>query len=219
MNKPLIPFFLLFITMQLIAQPGKQGTFTVVSNNTIVNEYTTLSQDAKTGDNLIDVVNSTLNSNNRFSNVLSAGDLIFIIQLQGATIKTNVNDSTWGTILDYHNCGNNEIVEVKSVNGNQIILANSLKNSYTSKGHVEIVRVPRYSSLNINNNAGITSDPWNGSTGGVVSVEVSGNLIINGNGNIDASGKGFRPGVLDMNANGQITTFRSLNSGDGGEKG
>ena len=219
MSRLFFLFLLLFSICNLFAQPGKQGVLTVNSNNTIVNEYTALTQDAQTGDNSINTANSTLNIKNRFNSTLSAGDLLFIIQLQGAEIRTNVYDSTWGTIIDYHNCGKNELDEVLSISGNKITLVNPLKNSYTASGHTQIVRVPRYSSLTVDNNGLITADIWNGITGGIIVIEVSGNLTINATGNIDVSGKGFRPGALDMDANSFVTTFCSYYSGDGGEKG
>src|ERR1039458_5685249 len=70
---------------EVIAQRGKNGAPTV-STNTVVNEYTTLTANAVSGATTITVASSTLNAHGRFSGNLAPGDLIMIIQIQGATI-------------------------------------------------------------------------------------------------------------------------------------
>jgi len=57
-----------------------------------------------------------------------------------------------------------------------------------------VVRVPRYTSLTVNAGASLSTDAWNGSTGGIIAIEVVGTTTISGN--INTSGKGFRGGVL-----------------------
>lgn len=192
-------------------QRGKNGSLTV-SSTIEVNEYTTLTADAAVGNTSITVANSSLNSHNRFNKSLSPGDLVMIIQMQGATIKgapdssnNNIsapNDSSWGTILNYNNCGNNELREVLSVpNGTTINLTCPLVNNYSYMGKVQVVRIPRYSQLTINNNGTITCDAWNGSVGGVAGIEVLGNTVINTGGQINAYATGFRGGVLINSGN------------------
>ena len=71
-----------------LAQRGIDGNKTVNAAGTIVNEYTTLTLDAAAGATTITVGASGLNANSRFGagNNLAAGDLIMIIQMQGATM-------------------------------------------------------------------------------------------------------------------------------------
>ena len=127
----------------VMAQLGKMGTVTL-TGNAIVNEYTTLTADVSSGDVLITAANNTLNANNRFPSALAAGDLLLFIQMQGAAIST-VNDSTYGAVLNYNNCGNYDWAEVASVGANNTIsLACGLQNNYTASGKVQIIRVPRY---------------------------------------------------------------------------
>ncbi|HQI46876.1 MAG TPA: hypothetical protein PLC59_12540, partial [Bacteroidales bacterium] len=165
--------FIIFIlySFQTHAQRGKDGN-KVVSANTVINEYTYLTSDAVAGSSTINVNSNNLNSNNRFNGPLSAGDLIMIIQLQGATVKSSVKDNTWGEILNYNNAGLYEFAQVFGVQGsNGIILDCPLKNNYTVTAHTQIVRVPRYMSLTVNGGV-LSGDSWNGTVGGILAIEV-----------------------------------------------
>src|SRR5687768_12775031 len=71
------------------AQRGKDGVKTVTAVGAIVNEFTALSANALVGNSTISVVGSALNSNGRFSGDLAPGDLVMIIQMQGAAIRGN----------------------------------------------------------------------------------------------------------------------------------
>ncbi len=221
----------MLVCICLHAQKGKNGPLTV-SSTIIVNEYTSLTANAISGSTSITVANSSLNTYGRFSASLSAGDLIMIIQIQGATIKgapdainpaiATPDDSSWGAILNYNNCGNNEIREVLSIpNSTTINLSCALANNYSYTGKVEVVRIPRLSSLTINSGGNITCDPWDSTVGGVVAIEVANNTIINSGGNINASSTGFRGGQLFNNGTipKGITYFGSNQTINGAYKG
>lgn len=214
-------FFVFTSSWSLFAQPGKDGARTITAANQVLNEYTTLTADAGAGASTLQVASSSLNANGRFAAGLSAGDLILIIQVQGATI---VGGSWWydfGSVSSYNNCGNNELAQVASVpSGTTITLNCPLTRSYTSSGKVQVIRVPRLSGLTVNSGGSITCDAWNGSIGGVVALEVSGVTTINSGGTIHANGKGFRGGLeLDGVDNLGATMYASTNNGDGAEKG
>jgi gliding motility-associated-like protein len=209
---------LLFISTASFSQIGKNGDV-LITNTQIVNEYTALSQDANPGDMTLTVLNSGLNTNGNFTTPLEAGDLIMIIQMQGASILGNVNDITWGEILSYNNCGLFEFKEVADVpNGTHVELTCPVENTYSQSGHVQVVRVPRYNTLTIDGGT-ITSLNWNGTSGGVVAIEVNGlTTLING-GKIDVTGQGFRGGLMDNQANYAALDFAYNNQNMGGEKG
>jgi len=210
--KVVILFFLLPIAYCLLptavfSQRSKDGAKVVATANNIVNEYTSLAANAAAGATTITVANSTLNANSRFPGNLAPGDLIMIIQIQGATILGqpwifntdygDPRDSTWGEITNYNNCGNWEFAQVYSVpNATSITLDCPLANNYTSAGRVVVVRVPRYSSLTINSGGSITCDTWNGTIGGICAIEVENNTVINAGGSINITGKGFRGAAL-----------------------
>ena len=177
----------------VMAQLGKLGTV-ALTGNAFVNEYTTLTTDVSSGDVLITAASNTLNANNRFPTALAAGDLLLFIQMQGATISTP-NDSTYGAVLNYNNCGNYDWAEVASIGpNNTITLTCGLQNNYTAAGKVQIIRVPRYENLTLNSGCIVSAPSWNGQTGGIVVIETNTNLTFTGSGQIDVSGKGFRPG-------------------------
>lgn len=202
-----------------LANPGKDGARTITAAGTIVNEYTTLSSNVSAGATSLTVAASSLNANSRFSGSLSAGDLVLIIQMQGASITTSDN-SSYGNVSNYNNCGRYEFAKVSArPNATTITLANGLRYAYTSSGKVQVIRVPRYSDLTIDNGASITCPDWDGSTGGIVAVESANNITINGS--INVTGKGFRGGAIEQNSYlpGNASKRRSTDASDGGEKG
>jgi hypothetical protein len=221
-----ISFLLLFLTcFHAHAQRGKQGNLSLSQSNPgpnyIVNEYTSLLADAQAGQTFIEVSNASLNPNNRFSGTLEAGDLLFIIQIQGASITTP-DDSTYGDVVNYNGAGNYEWMEVNSVDlvNNTISFSCGLEHTYSAAGKTQIVRVPRYSNLTIQSNARITSPQWNGTTGGIVVIETNGNLSIQSNASVDVSGLGFRGGSTGTSASvfGGLK-YRTTIESEGAEKG
>ena len=215
-------FFLLFFLLLfncLFAQTGKNGNADIIISGTILNEFTAITADITSGDQFIQVANSSLNANGRFTNDLASGDLVLIIQMQGAMIKTGVNDSTWGEITDYKNCGNYEFAVVVSVpNANTIGFICKVQNNYSVAGKTQIVRVPRLNKLSIEEI--LTTDKWNGSTGGVLAVECQKTIeFFSPNGAIDVAGLGFRGGDYSGIAANGGTSFVSSSASESDEKG
>src|SRR5688572_2749591 len=200
MKTRLIVVFLICSTVinTLYAQRGKHGAKTISTLNNIVNEYTSLTANATAGATSITVASSSMNGNSRFPAALAAGDLIMIIQMQGATISNAADNSAWGAITAMNNVGNYEFREVLSVpNATTINLTCALQNSYTSLGKVQVVRVQRYSRLTVNNGGTMTTSSWNGTSGGIIAVEVMDSTVISAGGSIVATGNGFRGGAAD----------------------
>ncbi len=213
-----LTLLLLFCSFPSFSQMGKDGAKVITAANTVVNDYASLIADVGAGASSILVSTNTFNTN--FATPLAAGDLIFIIQIQGAFI-ISPDDSTYGDIPDYLNCGNYEFAQVASVTGaNTVRTTCGLQHSYISGGKVQVLRVPRYTVLTLLAATSITCPAWNGAYGGVVVVEVKGNTTINLGASIDASGKGFRPGMLPENlTNWGVLNWRSTLSDYGAEKG
>ena len=197
------------------AQRGKDGSLTVTTANRILNEYTTLTADAAAGSTSITVAASGLNANARFTASLAPGDLIMIIQMQGASLSgTSVewpvgsgtylgfpDDNTSGGVIAYNNCGNYEFCQVATVpNASSITIDCGLQHAYTATGRTQIVRVPRLSSLTLTNPGSIACTAWGAAhIGGVIAVEVLGNTILAANTSFNATGLGFRGGALSGN--------------------
>jgi len=227
-SKLLILFLtIIFLSFSSFAQKGKNGNKTISASNTIVNEYTALTQDANAGATMLYVSSSGLNSNSRFPAILAAGDLLMIIQMQGASTASYESggfgyplDATWGAVSNYNNCGIYEFVQVKNVpNLTSIEIDCGLRFSYTAAGKTQVIRVPRYLTLLINAGGVTTCDAWDGTKGGVVVVEVSGNSIIHSGGSFYTTGKGFRAGALDNDFFWGGGAWAALSSTEGAEKG
>ncbi|GAB4199339.1 MAG: hypothetical protein Fur0023_01530 [Bacteroidia bacterium] len=195
MRYNLLIVFLFAFCIQLFAQVGKDGNFTT-SSNIIVNQYYSITSNVNSGDNFVLVTPSP---------TFSAGDLALIIQMQGASVNCYANPSNtvaslpntnYGAITNYNNAGNYEFVQVSSVSGNTVYLDCPVQKNYTASGKVQLIKVPRYSNLTVNNT--IYGNYWNGNTGGVVAVEVSGTLTINAFGKISADTIGFRGGKTNL---------------------
>ena len=213
----------------VMAQQGKDGVANITVTST-VNIYTPLLANAPAGTTSITVASTA---------GFSAGDLIYIIQMQGATVRDSVyqfgntnnslpNDTSFGKIRAYNGAGNNEFAEVTSVSGNIITIDCALKNSYSDTtylhpGNTQIVRVPRYTSLTLSGAGLITCPSWDGHTGGVVVIEVQGSTSIGSGTSINVAGKGFRGGaVLNATASASTNTgagFGSTSANNGAHKG
>ena len=121
--KVLYTITLLVLSLTIFSQKGKNGSYTVTAANTKINEFTSLTANASAGNTTINVTASSLNANARFTSTLTAGDLVMIIQMQGALIKVKpynpweayVTDSLYGQVYSYQNCGNYEFAQVKTV--------------------------------------------------------------------------------------------------------
>ena len=250
----LFSLFTIFIGFQSQAQRAKDGNATISTLNNVVNTYTSLTANASIGGTTINVASSAM-SGASFSGNLAPGDLILIIQMQGASMNHDAafcsysvpagftwngnwfdHAEMWGSIGtdfgangygSYNNAGKFERAEVRAVpNGTSIQLQCGLKNNYTASGHVQIVRIPRYDNLTVNAGSSIVPTAWNGTTGGIVALEVDGALTVNAGGLIHANGFGFRGGALDLTGKvGSATppvSVRFLGSSDpaeGSEKG
>lgn len=139
-----------------------------------------------------------------------------------ATLESDYNNHDnlrhkYGKVEKYGDAGNYELREVLSVSGtNQINLTCPLeKNYWAPEGHVQVIRVPRYNNLTIQSGASIVSPAWDGNTGGVVSVEVNGDLTINATGAINVSARGFRGGAVGTPSETGNNTPHSSGAGNG----
>lgn len=145
----------------------------------------------------------------------SAGDTVLIIQMKGAAIDTT-NTAAFGTIRNYGDAGNYEFGIVARVAPTTIFLRDSLLHHYTPSGIVQLVRVPHYASARVDNT--LTAQPWNGTVGGVVAVDVTDELRLDAD--IDVTGLGFRGGALGISNENDITLYAApLSAGHGGGKG
>jgi|GEM_PF-1060811 len=197
-------------TIRVRNQCSFQDTTIVVpscpSQETIINEYTPVTA--------FDPCNNSVTVGNAMP--FAVGDRALIIQMKGATIDLS-NTAAFGNITDLGDAGNYEFVEIAAVNGNDIQFTNTLLNSYTVSGLVQLITVPQYTDMTVTDT--LTCQPWDGTVGGVLVFEASGMVTLNGD--IDVSGRGFRHGAFSLGGGGcNIYDFAvPSNNGLGGFKG
>ena len=172
------------------------------------------------------------------TNPISAGDILLIIQMQGAEINST-NNNTYGSGVaggsGYLNNANNIAGNMEyaiaagsvPVSGGTLTLSSPVTNTYKNAGYgafgqytYQVMRVPVYFDLTLG--ANITTASWNGVSGGVIAFHVVNNFDFAGF-TITAAGKGFRGGATRqlVGGAGANTDFASLatlnNNGAKGE--
>jgi hypothetical protein len=128
-TKLIFTLSILLSSINLLAQPGKDGALTISTTNTVLNRYTRVTADIPIGSNSLTVVNInelnrdgisylpsgyTTNSSSFASNALEPGDLILLFQAQGAIINTS-NSLNYGEVTNLNNAGRYEMAYVGSV--------------------------------------------------------------------------------------------------------
>jgi hypothetical protein len=126
-------------------------------------------------------------------NGFAPGDKVLLIQMQVAQVDLS-NTASFGTPLQTTCIGNYEFNRIQSIAGNQVQLQFALIRPYDLSGRVQLVRVPEYDNATVCN---LTCQPWNGTTGGILALDVANQLILSGH--ADVSGKGFRGGQVENN--------------------
>jgi hypothetical protein len=216
------------------AQSGKDGSFVVDAANTVINTYAPVVADLAPGASTITVSDVGLLDAvvpaSFDSASLSGGDLLLIIQMQGALIDTS-NTVDFGAITDLRSAGRYEFVPVASVSGNDILIdlaekPGGLVHAYATTGNqrTQVVRVPRYSYFEVSDSLlplpSLTAQAWNGSTGGLVVLSVQGEVVVNGE--VNVSGLGFRGGAYDNQSSAadvDVTDYRSTQPARGAQQG
>ncbi|MEO8133624.1 MAG: DUF6701 domain-containing protein [Betaproteobacteria bacterium] len=134
------------------------------------------------------------------STPISAGDMLLIMQMQGAAIDSS-NTGTYGTASSL-SAGTYEYVIASNavpLSGGTLTTSCRTLNAYTSaaastasgQSTFQVIRVPVFASYTL---ASITALAWNGSTGGVLAFDVTGALNLNST-TISVTGLGFRGGA------------------------
>jgi len=221
---------LLVITTSLGAQPcgtpGRDGSGTITGT---VNTYYPGTATAAAG-----ATSLSVGSPSGAATAIGAGDLLLVIQMQDAAINSNNSgsygdggggDPATGTTA-LNNTGIYEFVVATGpvASGSLPFLGGGsggkLLNTYTvaaatgtqGQRRFQVIRVPQYSSATLS--SGLTALAWNGSVGGVLSIDVSGTLALGG-ATVSLDGKGFRGGGgRSLNGDGSVHDYRCLSTGN-----
>lgn len=121
---------------------------------------------------------------------LAAGDQVLLIQMKGATINED-NDGNFGDILDIGSAGAYELNTIRSVTGNTVQFERRLRYEYDFAS-LQLIKYLTVANQTISDTLLVPA--WNGQTGGVLFLDITGTLQLEAP--IIASGRGFRGGVM-----------------------
>ncbi|MFO0563478.1 MAG: hypothetical protein U0269_35975 [Polyangiales bacterium] len=110
--------------------------------------------------------------------MIAAGRQVLLHQTQGAA----------GSVGQY------EYARVQSVVGSMVAFDRALANSYTTGGssRAQIVVVEEYTALTMAAGSTLTAPAWNGTTGGLLALDIQGAVTIPATATITMNGRGFR---------------------------
>ena len=212
-------------------QPGKDGVGGTLAG--VVNAYWPGTANAAAG-----ATSVTVGARRGAAVSITAGDLVLIIQMQDAAIDSN-NDDRYGDgkgvagnttsigagYTNANNAGRYEYVLATNtvgaaggtLNFTAVGTGSGLVYAYTNAAatatmgqrRFQIVRVPQYTTATLG--ATLTASSWNGTTGGVLAIDVAGNLAL-GSTTVSVNGLGFRggAGLQQAGGAGANTDYRSV---------
>jgi len=148
-------------------------------------------------------------------NAIAAGNLLLVIQMQDASINdTNTvaygNGSTGQGFTALNSAGNYEFVTAQSAvgtGGGSVTIAgagtggglvfayhSAAASAAAGQSTYQVIVVPQYSTASFSAASPPIALAWNGSTGGVLALDTSNTLTLNG-ATLSVSGQGFRGGA------------------------
>ena len=197
----------------LCAEPGRDGA--MLSGSTINGYFSGPDNQA-----LPPGTRTLTLSHSRGRAVLQPGDLALLMQVQGAPINTS-NSQAYGQIrTDAPAPWAQEWVRIERVDADQVRILgagpgggllhhydNAPANEEQGRRRWQLVRVPQFDSLSLEQD--VAALPWNGTTGGVLAVDVRRQLDLNGH-TLSVRGTGFRgaPAVSLQGALGRPDDWR-----------
>jgi large repetitive protein len=161
---------------------GKDGPLVVSSGDVVINRYCLLTGTVNAGDTTIGISDPA---------GYAPGDLVLIVRSTTLDVPITTGDPS-GTNIESLDVGRFEVAKIASIDGQTLHLTLPLLYHYTG-GVTQIVNVPEYSNVTVASGARVIPFPWNGTTGGIVAMLVSGTATIDGA--IDVSGFGLHGGV------------------------
>ncbi|MBD2715002.1 T9SS type A sorting domain-containing protein [Microvirga sp. STR05] len=218
------------------ATPGKDGPGTLTTGS-VLNTYYPGAASVAAGSSAL-----TVGAAAAGTTPISAGDLVLLMQMQGATITT-ANDASYGannatgtgnSTTDF-TAGQYEYGIAAAdvpLTGGTLQLVGGLTRGYqnldyddasnpTGQRRFQVIRVPQFSDLDVSGTAAGTP-AWNGSTGGVLALDVAGLTSFASGAAVDLTAKGFRGGggrITDGSTTALASDYRRGNSGAHGAKG
>jgi hypothetical protein len=162
---------------------GQHGALRVQQMATSINAATALAAPATVGGKKLSVADAT---------GFAAGELVLVLQVHAEGPAPAAG--TPGPLdLDSSGAGRWELARLESVAAGALNLTAPLVSSYSAPGS-QVVRVPEYTQVHVLPAASLVAQPWNGSSGGVLTFLAT-DAVLN-QGLISADGAGFRGGTF-----------------------
>ncbi|MBD2768932.1 T9SS type A sorting domain-containing protein [Hymenobacter sp. BT664] len=196
------------------ATPGKDG-ISSIGLGSAPNTYFPGQSITNSGGASNIVLGAALTGTGASSTPITAGDLVLVMQMQGATLNTsqsaaygsggsqgkgNITTSEFTAGLYEYAVATNS---VSALSGGTLTLDRVLTNTYanldydaatnTGQRRFQVIRVPQYSALTVADS--VAGAAWNGRAGGVLAVDVAGRTTFSGNALLTMTGRGFRGGA------------------------
>lgn len=139
---------------------------------------------------------------------LTAGDMVMMVQMKGATVNTT-NTSSFGSVTAMNNAGNYEINFICAIRADSVFFYKQIQQPYTVADKVQLVRVPQYASALVTDT--LKALPWDNTTGkgGVLALSVSDDLILNAP--ISANDAGYSGGLYATSSTSCTNFFAASN--------
>ncbi len=169
---------------------GRDGAFIAFSTINWVNRYSPVTNALAPGTTTIVVPDS---------NPFFVGDLVLVLQVTG---PQPVPDGGGVISLDGTRIARFEFGRIGSIsNETSVTLTAPLQKAFDA-GRTQIVTVPEFTSVSLGAGRRIEGKPWDGQSGGVIAMLVTG--AVNNNGAISADGLGFRGGSYVQDTSGTL---------------
>jgi len=125
---------------------------------------------------------------------IAVNDRVMILQMKGATVNTNVNSSSFGTVSSLNQAGNYELATVCAVRSDSVFLLQQLLRTYIESDKVQLIKIATYTSATVT--GPLQAAAWDSASGkgGVLAIIVSETLTLNAP--VSASAKGFKGGLF-----------------------
>ncbi len=171
--------------------------FSFLSSAQIINCYANVT--AISGNSIS--LNNVDEANHTFEN----GDYVILMQMQDNCIGSNTtNVVTFGNLGSIQSAGLYEVFIISSHNESagtptSIVLNTSPLNTYNinANSSVQLVSFRLFGSPNYTTTSNVSAKNWNGTTGGILALQVTGTLTLAHT--ISANGSGFRGGAVSAN--------------------
>jgi uncharacterized protein (TIGR03382 family) len=167
---------------------GRNGTLRIESAGYVINRYARLTADAAEGTSVLTVPSAK---------GFGVGDLVLIHQSTGLS-SVPVSGDQRSLSLDGSSVGRFEYARIAAVSDGALRLSAPLLYGYAANLS-QVVWVPEYTELEVRSGASLVARPWDGSSGGILAVLVTGRL--RNDGLISVDGMGFRGGAFLSHAN------------------